>query len=256
MKRNFWLFLIFYSLSNFCLTFSQTPDNLILQANQAYQKGSYALCISLLDSLHHQKMGAASTFYNEGNAYYQFKNYPQAILNYERALRLENGNKDILNNLNLANKQLTDNINPIPELFIFRWWKSLACLFSPTFWAIFALLFLGIGLFFAVSYRLSPRKNKMRMLILFLFLAIIGRFAYMSSYDVLYLNRFAIILQNEAQLKAKPGEESATVRKITAGIKVEIKEELGDWANVKLPNGELGWLALKNMEKIYEETPL
>ena len=48
---------------------------------------------------------SAEFYYNLGNAYYRSDNITRAMLNYERALLLSPGDKDIRYNLQIANRQ-------------------------------------------------------------------------------------------------------------------------------------------------------
>jgi len=77
------------------------------EANKAYTERNFQQAIKDYEALLHQGRSVA-LYYNLGNAYYRTDNITQAILNYERALRLSPGNSDIRFNLQLARSKTID----------------------------------------------------------------------------------------------------------------------------------------------------
>ena len=86
-------------------------------------------------------------YYNLGGAYYKLKNYPKAILNYERCLLFDPSNADAAANLELAQMQCVDKIEAIEPIIFVTWSNAIRDLFSCDTWGwsaiIFFLLFLA-----------------------------------------------------------------------------------------------------------------
>ncbi|MDE5979645.1 MAG: tetratricopeptide repeat protein, partial [Muribaculaceae bacterium] len=78
------------------------------QADSAYSADNFVMAEALyLKAL--EAGGSSSTlFYNLGNAYYRQGNLGKAIVNYERALKLDPTNADARANLEFVNSKITD----------------------------------------------------------------------------------------------------------------------------------------------------
>jgi len=82
-------------------------------AQQAYAEGDHASALQLFDSVA-TVYSSTTLYYNLGNCHFKLGDIPRAILNYERALRLEPGAEDVQANLDLARLQVVDRINELP----------------------------------------------------------------------------------------------------------------------------------------------
>ena len=121
--------------------FASADDSLMRQGNTAYQNGDYELAIDCYQEIIQHGNEGAILYYNLGNAYFKAKQTPEALLWYERALRLDPSNEDIKHNIAYANLQITDKIEVLPELFIVRWWNGLSQSMTATAWAVMAVVF-------------------------------------------------------------------------------------------------------------------
>ncbi|MGM3047353.1 tetratricopeptide repeat protein, partial [Bacillus cereus group sp. BC303] len=73
---------------------------------------------------------AGDVYFNLGNAYYKSNNIALAILNYERAVKLNPDNEDYQFNLKLANQRIEDKIDEAPQLFLTEWKNGIAGLMT------------------------------------------------------------------------------------------------------------------------------
>ena len=79
----------------------QANTPLVDSANAAYAKNSFTEAIKLYTSILKSNQSAA-IYYNLGNAYYKSNNMAFAILNYERAKKINPNDEDINFNLKLV----------------------------------------------------------------------------------------------------------------------------------------------------------
>jgi len=100
------LFLFFHISLSLNATTAQVYD--IKKANDLYVATSYAQAIEVYEEISKQGYESATLYYNLGNAYYRINKIAPAILNYERALRLDPSNLDIQHNLKLAKAKTVD----------------------------------------------------------------------------------------------------------------------------------------------------
>lgn len=230
------------------------PNDLIEQANQAYVNGEYSYSIELYESIIKQKLEAPELYFNLGNAYFKENDFGLAILNYERALRLKPSDENIRFNLEIARSRIVDQINPVPLIFYEQWWKSFYSLFSPNTWAVMVILFFVIslillGVFFFSGIR-GIKKASFSFALLFLLLTLVSLGSARAQYYHLYQKQEAIVMVPRVTAKSSPDETSPDLFVIHEGSKARITNELGDWYEVRLVNGNVGWLKKSSLEII------
>ena len=122
-------------------------------ADSAYARGQYQQAIKDYEALLAQGV-SADLYYNLGNAYYRSENITRAVLNYERALLLSPGDRDIRHNLQMARSKTIDKITPESEMFFITWYRSLVNLMSVDAWARTALVTAS-----AATVKSTPAKS-------------------------------------------------------------------------------------------------
>ena len=83
--------------------------SLFAEANAQYAEGNYIEAANRYEQILAEQP-AAEVYYNLGNAYFKQGELAQAILAYERALRLQPSFDDAKHNLQYAQAQIVDNI--------------------------------------------------------------------------------------------------------------------------------------------------
>ena len=198
---------------------------------------------------------AVILFYNIGNAFFKQSNYPQAIIYYERALKLDPSYSDARFNLEYANGFVQDKIEPVPEFILKSIARKLCYVLGSDAWAVLFLVFLAAALAMAVMFLLSSSVGRRRtgfycgIVFLLLSLASLGfslwqRSDYMDSDD-------AIVTAPVSAVKSSPGDGSAKdLFVIHEGTKVKVLDEVGGWKNISLADGRQGWMMSRDMEVI------
>ena len=112
------------------ISFADQTDYLFQQGVQAYQDGDYQTAREHFEAALQHGKASAALYYNLGNAYYKMDEIGPAILNYERAKKMEPGDEDVEFNLNVAQLQVVDKI-PSPEAdFFFKTWNGVKTILS------------------------------------------------------------------------------------------------------------------------------
>lgn len=235
-------------------TFAFDANATFAKANEAYAQEMYAEAIELYEQIIAVKYESAELYFNLGNAYFKQGEIPSAILNYEKAKKLKPNDDDIDFNLNVANTKIVDKIEPVPELFLWQWWRSFCNIFSADTWAktsvaFMILFFILLGLY--LFSKLMPiRKTAFYSGIIILFLSLFTFIVAYQKYHVLTAQQEAIVFSPTITIKSSPNPNSVDLFVLHEGSKVKIIEQVGEWSEIKIANGSVGWLPNEALKKI------
>ena len=223
-------------------------------ADSAYANQQYQQAIACYEALLRQGV-SADIYYNLGNAYYRTEDITHAVLNYERALLLSPGDKDIKYNLQLARSMTIDKITPESEMFFFTWYHSLVNIMSVDGWARTALIALALAILLALCYLFSERMwirktGFFGCLIVLLVFAVANIFAYQQKDETLN-RKGAIVVAPSVQVKSTPASNGTDLFILHEGTKVEITDaSMKEWKEIKVADGKEGWLETSTIELI------
>ena len=233
---------------------AQDPNTLFLEGNKKYQESAFEDAVKHYEMVIQSGSESASLFYNLGNAYFKIGNISAAILNYEKAKKIDPTDKDVAYNLKLANTRVVDEIESIPDFFFVEWYHNLIKTHSSDFWAYgFSGLFLLAMLSFFLYFFLHSRSLKKGFFLITIILLIFSASTYFmasSKYTLENLQREGIIFVENIYIKSAPSESSQDVFILHEGTKVKIIEEVEGWNEIILTDGKRGWTEIKNLREI------
>ncbi len=252
MRKLVFLLSIFISLLGF--SESMNVKSLLDSALVNYKSGNYQKALEYYKQIEQMGNTSAYLYYNIGNAYFRTHNIAKAILYYERAKLLNPNDPDIDHNLKFANTFITDKINELPEPFYLTWFRNFTYLFSPNTWAWGALiLFITICTLiffnFLTSSLLLSKVIKTAAAFLFVIWIITIISAY-SSYQRATSKKYAIITTETVEIKSSPDEKSTSLFVLHEGTKVYIKDTFEDWVEIRIADGNTGWIKENDLERI------
>ena len=220
-------------------------------ANAAYADGRYQEAAELYQALIDEQPNA-TLYYNLGNAQYKQGELAQAILNYERALRIRPNYKDAQYNLAFAQSKITDNIKE-QDFFLSVWARTVRNnLRERTWWILSVSLFIFglIGLLvFLLGRERWIRKTAFHLAWVALLFSLIAGLNAGSLHQRDTLRNEAIIIQGIVNAKSSPDRSGTDLFTLHEGTKVTIRETIGEWCNIRVGNNE-GWIKQQNMERI------
>lgn len=215
-------------------------------AASEYQKGNYPAAERYYQQILSAGVENGSVYYNLGNVCFKEKRLGEAIYYWEKARQILPHDREIRENLELANLMLVDRIeapaDPLPIKILSRIFNSLS-LSQTELTAL--LLFLLANLLFFASMRIKNPRTAFRIL-LGCFVA--GLFFLLSAGTLswkLYekeCRKEAVIVEQKADVRSGPGRDNITVFTLHEGIKVRLLESSNGWYQISLPNGWNGWL--------------
>lgn len=245
--------LLVYFISLFSFFFqslwTESKDNLLIEANQAYQQGLQATTFDLREqafnrALNYYYQAAKNNRYASnlnraiGDTYFQLEQYPWAILYYQRALSNHHDSLPVLNQLEKSHQMLDapfsslnflPNSSPIPTVSDkFLFWSILI-----TFMILSAVIWqnncpipkLHYGALFA-------------SMVIFLLLGNITISYYLTPIE-------AIVVSSTGLYRAPNSKQSQLLKEpLWAGSKVQVLQSTsdGDWIKIILPSGLVGYV--------------
>jgi len=249
--RIFLVIILFFSLSAL-----HADDNQILldEANKVYNEGSFGEAAELYETVIKNGYQSAEVFYNLGNAYFKENNFSAAILNYEKAKKLKPNDDDINFNLSIANNRIVDKIETVPELFYMRWWNNLSYALTVDQWGLVSagsfILLLLMALAFLLSQVVWLKKISFWIGMLFLVASISTYALANQKFNSFRKDHEAIVFTPTVTVKSSPTESSIDLFVIHEGTKVELIDHVGEWYEIKIANGSVGWVKTGDIEKI------
>ena len=231
---------LIFILSLFVCSQSFASEQVFEQGNKQYANENYSLAISLYDSMLTSGLESSELYYNLGNCHYKTNDWANAIWHYEKSLQLNN-NEKTTHNLELAKLKIIDRIEPLPKLFYKKWWVSLTQALSTQVWQILTLF--GVGLIFILQLisQFTSLKSKLITKI-FSAITVVILLITQTSYHNNFTKKEAIIFSETITVNSAPTISSTNLFTLHAGIKVQIIDVIGDWINIKIANGNSGWI--------------
>ena len=252
MKKSILVIVLLQLLSLF--TFCESPDSLFSKGVKEYQHENYVVSARDFQQLYDLGYKNFEVCYNLGNSYYKINDMSSAILYYERAQKIMPNNQDVINNIEVANKKIVDNIESVPEMFYVKWWNSITQWFSPKTWCYFGIFFLviflaGLSMIF-VTRNIKLRKTSFWISIVFLVLFVFSVFVCSSIKKYSNNMSSAIVFSGSVTAKGSPTENSVDLFVIHRGTKVDVTDKVGQWIEIKLANGKVGWILTEDVKII------
>ena len=228
------------------------------EAEAAYRQNNFAESIKLYESEigknKQVKKESPELYYNLGNAYFRDNQIAKAILNYERALLLDPGDSDIRHNLRFAKTRIEDKIDSADSFFINQWIRNIQNLHTANTWAtisiiLFLALIIAVGVYM-ISTQITIRKISFYSGIVLLSMMIIANTFAFKQKDKVVNRTTGIVMSASVSIYTSPDAHSQELFRLHEGAKVRIKREEGNWFEIVIANGSVGWLQKKNIEKI------
>ncbi len=234
---------------------AQNLDSLWTAGIQAYSESRYSDASSAWESIVATGHESAALYCNLGDAWFKQGNTPKAILNYERALKVDPSYSDARFNLDFAKGFVQDKIEPVPEFILKSAARKVCYSVKSDVWAAAFLVLFAAALAMAVMFLLSSapagRRTGFFCGIAFLILSLLALdFAFWQKSDYRKADS-AIVMVPVSSVKSSPsGDGGKDLFVIHEGTKVKVLDELSGWKNISLADGRQGWLPARDIEII------
>jgi tetratricopeptide (TPR) repeat protein len=224
------------------------------QGVASYSSANYKDALDKWMELYNTGYRSAKLNYNIANAYFKMQNIPSAILFYERAYLLSPADEDINYNLQIARTMIVDRFQEIPDLFFVRWYNIISLLLSSNTWAFISLLTFILCLISASLYIYSTRylyKVIGFWIAVLMFLVSSSSLAFsLRNKSLVFDSHKAVIFSPVVSGKSSPDVSGTDLFVLHEGTKVSIEDEVGEWYEIRLSDGNKGWVPSNSLDII------
>jgi tetratricopeptide (TPR) repeat protein len=229
-----------------CIAASAFAQTDFAKANQEYAQGHFKEAIGGYETLARSGQWSANLFYDLGNAYFRTGDFGRAILNYERALALEQHHPEAAANLQIARDEARGLEMQQTSLERYLQFASLDQ------YSIAAAIALWVGAFCIVGL-ISARRRSARMIALSILSFSVCALAILAAYEIDFGSKgraLAIITGDNVQARLATADTANSVLALPSGSEVKILSTRGDWIYAALPNNLRGWIPAKSTESV------
>jgi tetratricopeptide (TPR) repeat protein len=223
--------------------------------NQLYQEDDFAGAIEAYEAVLEAGWESPDLYYNLGNSYFKLGELGRSILQWERALAGSPGDPDVLSNLELARSITADAVESLPRFWLFsavRWWvdlipRGLLIVIVGSVWLVTA-----VGCILKISSR-SIDARRLGSWLTLTGVTVVLVLGTNLAVRELGIGRaeLGVILAEIVSVQAAPSDEDdITLFEIHEGTRVRIDQRAGDWAEIVLEDGKVGWVPAEVMEVI------
>jgi len=228
---------------------AQNPVELYNQGNSYYNSKDYQSAITCYEQALELGLNK-DIYYNLGNAYFKLNKIGRAIIQYQRARLIAPRDNDIIDNLNFARNYRADKItileNPIGRLL-----SQTFHYFSITesyLWAAIFFLVSAILISLDIIYQIrNLRFGLIFTLLTFLYFLITFMVWNSEKSDI-----YGVITQSEVRAYSGPGEEYKEILIIHDGAEVKIRDERNGYYLTQLPGGIGAWVKSTTIKKVFQ----
>lgn len=232
---------------------ANTDQAMADSAQAAYARGQHEQALALYDSLN-AKWSSPALLYNIGNCHFKLNDIPHAILYYERALRLAPGSEDVQANLDLARSRVADRVNELPAFTLGGSWDRTLAGTDNDQWARRSLWAMLVLCALLAAWRIARQRAISGVLlgmsaVAFIALSIALLLAFRRKNEASNSTQ-AIVMTARVDVRSEPRLGATTLFVLHEGTKVTVLQTNGDWNEVRLPNGSVGWMPPASLVRI------
>lgn len=226
------------------------PEGLLKQANAAFQGGQYDVAAAEFEQLASAGFGTVDIFFNLGTSSLKAGRRGDAILAFERALRVDPNDSDASYNLEEALKGNIDKIvgtreeEPLLERIGARVPAETAGFAFLGAW-VFGLLVLLARRYVRAGKGALAMSGGLALSVAVLAGLLLAAAAYHRSYAT-----YAIVVTASSSVREGPASDFKAAFEIHEGLKVRVVSRDRDYLRIRLPNGAEGWVAAKDVPVI------
>ena len=249
LKKNFLIVLIFIS---YVCKGNDDAYHQFEKGNSYYSSQEFDSALIAYKTVLQSKMISKELYLNLGNTFFKLDSIPQAILFFEKGIKLAPGDPDLSYNLQYCNKLIKDK-NPIKKSVLLN---ELIFSFlgkSPNYWAYSSVILLGLVCVMFAFFRLSidSKWKKINFYSAIIVLILFGITVLLSSISKSKIKetKYGIVIKNSIKVRTEPSENASTAFLLHEGSKAKVTAEINEWIEISF-NEKKGWIRTNTLERI------
>lgn len=156
--------------------------------------------------------------------------------------------------MQIAKQRAVDKIEPLGHFFLADWFVSVRDIAGADTWGGIGITCFLLFIFCLVVFFFSKvvRFKKVAFylgLLLFVMVVVSNVFGF-SQMNALREHSEAIVFAPSVSMKSSPDVSGTDLVVLHEGTKVAVKSTLGEWSEVELEDGNVGWMPTKDIVKI------
>jgi len=236
-----WITLLVF----FSNVFSKDFDENFYKANNYYNNSKYLESINIYESILAEGWESSNLYYNLGNSYFRQNQIGQSIWAYNKALKMDPRNEDLIKNLSIAEAKIKDRIILPDEFYFVKVYGNFKSRYTLKEWLLAGGI---IVLFTVVSFLISEFQilNNWKIVRVVKILMLLTVMIHLVTLDKFFDDnddKLGIIIDNQVKAYSGPfyGDNSVLFN-INEGTEVMIKQNQKNWTEIILLDGKRGWI--------------
>ena len=236
-----WITLLVF----FSNVFSKDFDENFYKANNYYNNSKYLESINIYESILAEGWESSNLYYNLGNSYFRQNQIGQSIWAYNKALKMDPRNEDLIKNLSIAEAKIKDRIILPDEFYFVKVYGNFKSRYTLKEWLLAGGI---IVLFTVVSFLISEfhifnNLKIVRVVKILILLTVTIHIVILDKFFDDDDDKFGIIIDNQVKAYSGPfyGDNSILFN-INEGTEVMVKQHQKNWTEIILLDGKSAWI--------------
>ncbi len=228
----------------------KSANSVFASANVLYKESKYLEAISKYDEILKSGFESFEMYYNLGNCFFKNGQLGKALLNYERARIFAPMDSDLRSNYYFVRSELSLDSRYTSKNIFLRFIDKFFDNWSVDFLVVVALIIWIMILSLLILKLFVPALDNILfggLIVLVIFGILLG-----SGFirKVLWLEKSAVVIVKEVEVKFEPIVSATTYFKISEGNTIEIIDKNIDWLKIRRSDGKIGWVINSSVEKV------
>ena len=229
----------------FSKIFSKDFDQNFNEANNYYNDSKYLESIKIYESILAGGWESSNLYYNLGNSYFRQNQIGQSVWAYNKALKMDPRNKDLIKNISIAEARIKDRVILPDEFYFVKIYGKFKSKYILKEWLLIGgviVLFTVLSFLISEFYIINNLKI-VRVVKILIILTVMVHIVILDKFFDDNDDKLGIIIDNQVNAYSGPfyGDNSILFN-INEGTEVKIRQNQKNWIEIILLDGKIAWV--------------